>query len=498
MTSFEPQRSGLPGKKSRLQRLWQLVVATAVLIVLVALLLPQPKKNVAENTNSPDASEFNRHSEIAAKSKLRSRVGVGRWPESAKTAEEIVAEKVRLFSQTHRAIAERIAHRLNQELPLEIDAFFKAVDKGDWDEISSRWKELATHTHQYTYSKSDRPDLEPYWQTVLDAYGVAEQAHNWPAQKLLDYGNAIVDSLRPGMVYVGGTDDGRWVPELINETSDNPHIVITQNALADSTYLDYVRELYGDQFNPLSQEDSQRAFAEYTADAQKRLQHDLDFPDEPKQVLPGEDIKMVDGHVQVSGMTAVMAINDKLVQMLAAMNPDLSFAVQESQPLRGTYADALPLGPLMELNAQSDENPFNQQLAQQSVDYWRSTAQDLLADTSATGSSYTMHAYSHDVNATANLLAAHNFTSEAEEAYSLASQMWPDNPEPVSGLAQVLAQTGHVDEAQNLLNKFAAKYPDQESNSAGAGWCCQCPLEFAARDALSERQRRVQTKTRQP
>ena len=73
-----------------------------------------------------------------------------------------------------------------------------------------------------------------------------------------------------------------------------------------------------------------------------------------------------------------------------------------------------------------------------------------------------MKAYSHDINATANLLAAHNFTSEAEEAYTLASQLSPDNPEPVSGLAQVLAQTGHADEAQNLLDQFASKYPDQK------------------------------------
>lgn len=385
-----------------------------------------------------------------------------RAPEPGKTAEEIVAEKVRVFGQHRRAVAERIAKRLNKDLPPEIDAFFKAIDKGDWDEIHSRWQDLATHTHQYTYSKDDRSDLEPYWPTVLDAYGVAEQAHNWPAQKLLDYGNSILDSLRPGQVYVGGTDDGRWVPELVNETSDDSHIIVTQNALADSSYLDYVRELYGDQFNTLTPEDSQRAFQEYMADAQKRFQHDQDFPNEPKQVLPGENITMVDGKVQFSGVTSVMQVNQLLLQMLAQKNPDLSFAVQESYPLKGTYADAVPDGPLMELNGGSDGNAFTADVATQSVDYWRSAAQGLLADPEATDSSYTMKAYSHDINATANLLAAHNFTSEAEEAYTLASQLSPDNPEPVSGLAQVLAQTGHADEAQNLLDQFASKYPDQK------------------------------------
>ena len=49
---------------------------------------------------------------------------------------------------------------------------------------------------------------------------IAECAHDWPAQKLLDYGDATLGSLRPGMVYVGGTDPGRGIPTLLNETGD--------------------------------------------------------------------------------------------------------------------------------------------------------------------------------------------------------------------------------------------------------------------------------------
>jgi hypothetical protein len=345
-------------------------------------------------------------------------------------------------------------------MPAEIEAFFDAIENGNWEEIDKHWKELRTHTHQYEDSKDDRPELEPYWSMVLDAYGVAEQAHEWPAQKLLDYGNAILDSLRPDMVYVGGTDNGRWVPALLSETSGEPHIVVTQNALADATYLDYVRELYGDRFNTLSQEDSQRAFQEYTADAQKRLQHDLDFPDEPKQVRPGEDIKLTDGRVQVSGMVAVMSINEKLLQKMMEKNPDRSFALQESFPMRNTYAEALPLGPLMELGAENAQNQFTSEHAAQSVDYWRSTTQTLLADPEAANSTYTLRAYSHDVNSTANLLASHNFMSQAEEAYRLASQIVPGNPEAVSGLANVLEHTGRATEARRLLEDFARRYPD--------------------------------------
>jgi len=125
----------------------------------------------------------------------------------------------------------------------------------------------------------------------------------------------------------------------------------------------------------LTEEDSRQAFKDYLTDAQKRLEHDQQFPDEPKQVRPGEDIRVTDGKVQVSGQIAVMSINEKLLQALMEKNPNLSFAIQESFPLKGTYADALPLGPLMELRAQDGQNTFTPERAAQSLSYWRNMAQ---------------------------------------------------------------------------------------------------------------------------
>jgi hypothetical protein len=186
MTSLPSEGSNSRTNNVR-PRLWWVVVAGALLMTVIALLWPRPE-NVSGNANSAGAAMAGGRSGSAAGLPVaRRRFGVAGTRQPVKSAEEIVAEKVRQFGQKRRAIAERIAHRLGQkDLPPEIDAFFKAIDKGDWDEIHSRWTELATHTHQYTYSKSDRPDLEPYWASVLDAYGVAEQVHEWPAQKLLD------------------------------------------------------------------------------------------------------------------------------------------------------------------------------------------------------------------------------------------------------------------------------------------------------------------------
>lgn len=381
------------------------------------------------------------------------------------TAEEIVTSKVNQFARKRRELVRAIGSRSQKEVPAEVERFFDAVEAGRWEEIKAQWDVLAKRSGQYEGATNHWEGLDPFWPSVLDAYGVAEQAHLWPAQKLLDYGNSILESLRPGMVYVGGTDNGRWIPELLNETSEGEqHIIVTQNAFADARYLDFVTTLYKDRMATLTSEDSQRAFAEYVADAQKRLEHDQQSPDESKQVRPGEEINIVDGKVQVGGKIAVMAINEKLLQTLMAKNPDVSFAIQESFPMKNTYADALPLGPLMELRAQGEQNPFTAERAAQSLDYWRAKAQQVFADPEAAGSEAALKSYSHDTVSAANLLAEHHFTTEAEQAYRLATQLWPESPESVGGLADLLARTGREGEARQTLEEFARQHPGQRKD----------------------------------
>lgn len=379
----------------------------------------------------------------------------------APTAEEIVAGKVRAFGRSRHELVRTIARRSQKEIPAEIERFFEAIEAGNWKEIDALWTAMSKRSGQYEGS-THSPELDPYWMAVLDAYGVAEQANDWPAQQLLDYGNAVVDSLRPGMVYVGGTDPGRWIPELLNETGGREqHIMVTQNAMADGRYVEFMDTLYGDRMTALTAEDSKRAFQDYIADAQKRLEHDQQFPDEPKQMRPGEDARFVDGKFQVSGQVAVMSINEKLLQALMDKNPDLSFAIGESFPLKGTYADAVPLGPLMELRAQDEQNKFTPDRAAQSLEYWQAKAQQVLSNPDAYYSTETLKTYSHDVNSSANLLAAHDYNNEAEQAYRLSSQLWPGNPEPIGSLAGILARDGRAEEARLLLEEFSRNFPDQ-------------------------------------
>jgi len=467
---FARWRNAVRGRSSPAQ----LLVAACVLILLIGIFRArrQDPSDAGEHTRNRSTDEVTAGSTAAGELRRIPRRASSASLAAGPTAQEIVAAKLTQFAQSRRELVHALAKRHHEQVSSDVERFFDAVESGDWDRIEAAFKVINGGDSSAGQSDKRPPGTAHLWPAIIDAYGAAEQVHEWPAQKLLDYGNAILDSLQPGMIYVGGTDSGRWIPELLNETSEGErHIIITQNGLADGTYLDYLRLQYDDRCRNLTAEDSSRAFSDYLAGAQKRLEHDQQFPDEPKQLRPGENVKMStgplqaglsDGRVEVSGHVAVMSINEKLLQILMEKNPSLTFALQESFPLRGTYADALPLGPLMELRAENGQASFTAERAAQSLTYWQSAAQQLFGDPEISGSSEVLKSYSHDTVSAANLLASHQFGGEAEQLYRLATQLWPENPESVGGLADLLAQSGRQIEARQVLEDYAAQYPNQK------------------------------------
>jgi len=99
-------------------------------------------------------------------------------------------------------------------------------------------------------------------------------------------------------------------------------------------------------------EDSQKCFNEYLQDASRRLEHDQKFPNEPRQIKPGEDVKVIENRVQVSGQVAVMAINGLLTKVIFDHNPKNEFYVEESFPLDWMYPHLTPFGIIMKINRQ--------------------------------------------------------------------------------------------------------------------------------------------------
>lgn len=384
----------------------------------------------------------------------------GKTASAAPSAEEIVARRLARFSVKQRALLHKLADHYGRKVPSDMERFFDALDAGNWEETQRLFKSL----RDGDYSSAPRDEtLRQFWRPIQEAYGAAEQTRLWPAQPLLDYGNGILTALQPNMVYVGGTDAGLFIPNMLNATSDGEqHIVLTQNALADSSYLDYLRVVNDGLLNIPTQADQEAAFNQYTADAKARLEDDQQFPNEPPQMQPGENVTEVDGKVTVSGQVAVMAINNLLMQDLLQQNPGASFGLQQSFPLPSTYPGAAPLGPIFALNAAADGAPaITSDTADQVVNYWMEQAQNLHGNLDAEMSGETLLAFAHDAASQGILLASSHFPDQAEQAYQTALDISPNCTDAVQGLAQLLAQQGRIGDANAALDTYLQINPGQ-------------------------------------
>lgn len=454
------KKSTSPSDASRLGiRLVGLVLLGCLLLALLALLRPR----AAHDDSMADRSD-SANAKAAASSQAKPSPRVFKAG-PAHSAEEIVAAKLAQFATEHEALVAAMAKHFGVAVPPEAQRFFAAVQAGDWQETTNLFAALK----ELRESATAPPGFQKLWPALLETYGVAEQAHNWPAQQLLDYGNAVLDALPPDMVYIGGTDAGRFIPTLLADTSGGePRIVLTQNALADADYLQYFQFRYGDRLNALTFDDSLNGFNTYLADARKRFQHDQDFPNDPAQLRPGENIQITDGRVQVGGQVAVMAINEQLLQILLQKNPDLRFALEESAPLSSFYDSANLLGPVTELRA--TDASLTPERAAQAVDYWRATTESLLAESSAAP----RDAYAKLILGQAHLLLDH-YPAEAEQALQLGLQLSPAHPETVSTYAALLFAGNRGAEARQLLQNAVQAAPDNSTFRALLNQALQMP-----------------------
>jgi tetratricopeptide (TPR) repeat protein len=128
-----------------------------------------------------------------------------------------------------------------------------------------------------------------------------------------------------------------------------------------------------------SVEDSQQAFSEYIQDAQRRLQHDMMNPNAPRQIRPGEDVRIVDNRISVSGQVAVMAINALLTKIIFDKNPTNAFYVEESFPLDWMFPYLTPYGIIMKINREQIPE-FTEEIIRKDHEFWSKYSERLVGN----------------------------------------------------------------------------------------------------------------------
>ena len=135
--------------------------------------------------------------------------------------------------------------------------------------------------------------------------------------------------------------------KFIKEDPKSHTLIRLNRLLLEEAYPGLIAKSVGGVYPDLeiltpTQDDHARCFNEYMNDVQRRMA--------AKQLRPGEDVKVVDGRVTVSGQTSVMAINALLAKVIFDKNPDREFFIEESFPLEWMYPYLTPYGIIMKIN----------------------------------------------------------------------------------------------------------------------------------------------------
>lgn len=189
---------------------------------------------------------------------------------------------------------------------------------------------------------------------------------------VVHYAREIVHTLPEGSLYFGGTDAGRFLPTAFakNHFTGEPFYILTQNALADHTYVDYLELLFGHALGIPDTQARQEAFDSYLQDAQERMKKG--------EVEPGENIEIQEnGAVHISGRTAVMKLNGRLVRWILNRNADREAFLQESFPLLSLYPRLSPQGPILKIHPK-DMVQLSGKVLQHDRAYWSDLVTKLL------------------------------------------------------------------------------------------------------------------------
>jgi tetratricopeptide (TPR) repeat protein len=283
--------------------------------------------------------------------------------------------RLQSFALAKEKQSRELAAKAGEQISPEFQKFFDAAIKGDWRTVSNRYEYFLHHHPQFDLGTNagDAHLRTAYWQPVLEICMASDHVSRCEPKYTAILADGIINSIPAGSIYFGGIDSGRAVPTAFCRSSmdGDPFFPLTQNALADGTYLDYLRAMYGGKIYTPTADDSQHCFEEYLIGAQRRLAEN--------KLKPGEDVRMVDGQVKVSGQVVVMNINGLMVKVIFDRNPDREFYVQESFPLEWMHPYLEPHGLIMKLNRE----PLPQLLAEtlaRDRDYWRKLMASMLGD----------------------------------------------------------------------------------------------------------------------
>lgn len=358
-----------------------------------------------------------------------------------------------LLDLAHRKEAEMqmLSKKLEIDIPPEFQALVDAVkSKASMADLLAIQEQLNREVGQYLESESNRLH-SPLWSgPVLDLLGAASEMRGWSAPMLSLYAHGILDSLPAGSLYFGGTDPGRFIITAFNSTTNENSIsIITQNALADGSYMNYLRLVYGDTLELPTPQDMVAVFAELVEEDQGRT----------------DGIKVEGGQVQIEGVHHVMKLNAKLSKIIFDRNKATrEFYVEESYVIPWMYSYLEPHGFIMKLNRHPIK--LSDEMVDRDTRFWEGLCETLRESGSFSTDVMAQKSMAKLRTGIAGLYAYHQRYTEAEAAYKQAIELSPNHFEYIARLADMYFKQGQPEKAKDLLARFVVQNPEQKKAAA--------------------------------
>src|SRR6266436_733879 len=221
--------------------------------------------------------------------------------------------RLRAFFSAKTEQAHNLASVFNGKVAPEIWPYFDAGVNGDWTAVSNLFHKLSPRMYQFGGHDEGFQNL--VWQPMNETFIAWNQFAALDEKYALPFADGILTSVPSGSIYLGGTDAGRGLITAMCKSHAGavPFFTVTQNALVDHLYLEYLHEMYGSRIFTPSREDSRKCYDEYILDARHRLKEN--------KLVPGEQPQEIEGKVPLHNAVSVRAISAMLVKLMFDKNP---------------------------------------------------------------------------------------------------------------------------------------------------------------------------------
>ncbi|MCC7517908.1 MAG: DUF2723 domain-containing protein [Verrucomicrobiae bacterium] len=288
------------------------------------------------------------------------------------------------------------------------------------------------------------------------------------------YGHDMLKDLDRDAVVYGGTDPGRFVPTYMifvesfqpKRWREDPDFdrrdlyIITQNALADQTYMNYIRGHYD-----TGREKMDRWY-------HRLLGRDRLYPQEPLRLPNDNEFNLIFSQVvqeaqsnsqkgvtfqrdamgkvvraSVQGVEGVFAINGAIAKWIFEMNKARhTFYVEESYPIPWMYPYLEPAGLIMKINKEPIK-AIPPEAVRRDMALWSGLVARLMADPKFLRDDVARKSFSKLRSSLGGLYLFRGMHYETEKSLHQALDFYPASAEARSRLTECLVSQGRYDEA---------------------------------------------------